>query len=313
MSKTSVSIICSLYQGEKYLASYLEDVKRQTLFDAVELIFVHNLPTLGELTLIKEFASSAAPVSHLKLDALEPLPASWNRGLQQAQGEFVTIWNVDDRREADSLQRQMERLLQSPELAAVYGDYIEVPRAETKQGTRRTTPEYEPNYFMRSFPQGGAFTLWRRSAFQDLGGFDEQLRVGPDMEHSLRTAATGRQMGKVPGLLGYFTNESAGLSTRQGRQPAAADRSAIQLRYAVYDKLDPDVPLPAGFDPDRVLVGGEWQPLERYWPQMHAVRRSRAGLKRLGRLRFGLRAGLSRLGLLNLVHAVQKRITNKDL
>ena len=82
--------------------------------------------------------------------------------------------------------------------------------------------------FRRAFPHGGAFWVFRAELHGMIGYFDEQLAAGPDLELSLRIAMQKLKMGRVDGLLGYFTNEGLGLSTRDD--------------FAVIDQLQANAP-----------------------------------------------------------------------
>jgi glycosyltransferase involved in cell wall biosynthesis len=315
MPEPRVSIICSLYKGEKYLSSYFENVRAQTIFNELEIVLVHNEPSSLELAIIKDFSGRYPhQLKHLAVENVEPLGASWNRGWQAVSSDRVAIWNVDDRRVPDSLWAQTQSFLAWPDAIAVYGDYIEVPQVGMVSGTKRRTPQFDRKTFLRSFPQGGAFMVYRRDLIDRIGGFDEQLPVGPDMEYSFRIAAAGLGMARAEGVLGYFTNVLSGLSTRESGQPAARDRAAVQLRYAVYDKIDVGL-LDAlkDFRPDEILVNNVWQPLEKYWMDVKSYRESKQGLWILGKLRRFFRLTLNRLGLLEVIHALQRRLTHRDL
>ncbi len=310
-----ISVVTSLFHGCRYLAGFLENLSEQTCFPDCELILVHNEPEPEELALVRGFiADYPHQVQHLVVETVESLSASWNRGCTAARGEYIAIWNVDDRRTPESLASQVQAIAPHPAAALCYGDYLEVPRYGEEAGERRETPPYAAGFFQRAFPQGGAFWLLRRMALQQVGPFDEQFRVGPDMELSLRMAVNGLEMVRAPGLLGYFTNEAKGLSTRQGAEPAAVERTAIQLRYAVYDKIRPEYQEEAYlYRIDEIQTGPDWQPLAAYWPRLRAYRRPRRVLWLAGWLRLTLRALLTRLGLLERLHEWQARVLKREV
>ena len=51
--KPKVSVITSYFKGEKYLPTFIENLKSQTIFDSLELCFNHNEPTQNELEMVK--------------------------------------------------------------------------------------------------------------------------------------------------------------------------------------------------------------------------------------------------------------------
>ncbi|MBX3005396.1 MAG: glycosyltransferase [Anaerolineales bacterium] len=302
MSMPRLSILASVYQGLAYLPAYLDELQSQTLFAQCEVIFVCNAPSAEELEILRTFQQAwPAQVQILEVPR-ETLSASWNRAWQLARAPLLAIWNIDDRRTPDSLQRQVEAMERAP-WALCYGDYLAVAQYGDEAGVVRHTPAYSAAHFARAFAQGGAFWVLRRAVAEQIGYFDEQFRIAPDMEYSLRIAVNRLPMGRVDGVLGYFTAAGLGLSTRAGELPAR-ERTAVQLRYGVFDKVQAEPrAAAASFRLDHVQSFGQWQPLAALWPQQHAYLRRRQPLWLLGRLRFALRRLLARLGLLEWLHA----------
>ncbi|MQC26247.1 MAG: glycosyltransferase [Chloroflexi bacterium] len=310
-----ISILTSLYRAAEYLPQFLDEVQAQTIFDVCELVLVLNDPEDEEEKLAADFQRKYAnQVKRLRVSPVETLGASWNRAWQAATAPYLAIWNVDDRRLADSLERQAAALEAHPDWQLCYGDYLLVAHYGDDLGQRRHTPRYSPRFFRRAQPQGGAFWLFRAGLSAELGYFDEQLRVGPDFDYSARLASRGLRMGRVKGILGYFTDAAQGLSTREGAQPSAIDRTAIQLRYGVYDKVRPEhLEVARRYRLDAVLSFGEWQPLETYLPGYARTLHLRRPLWLLGWLRNKARALLRRLGILDGLYALQRRYLKREL
>lgn len=303
MSPARVSILASVYKGETYLPAYIAQLRQQTMFREAEVIFVCNEPSAAELKLIETFRTSFPAQVQLHSVERESLGASWNRAWSVASAPFLAIWNIDDCREPDSLERQM-RAIENADWALCYGDYVTVPEYGVREGQYRSTPVYTAAHFARAFAQGGAFWVIRREVANRIGYFDEQLRVAADMDLSLRMAANGLQMGRVDGVLGYFTDAAQGLSTREGGREALVERTVVQLRYGVYDKVQPELRTPAErFRLDAVQNFGEWRALAELVSDYSSYLRKRKPLWFFGKLRFALRGVLARLGLLPKLHS----------
>jgi glycosyltransferase involved in cell wall biosynthesis len=310
-----LSLITSCYKGLRYLPEFFEQVQAQTLFPQLEVVLVHNDPTPEELAVAETFKQQhPAHIQHLVVTPVEPLGASWNRGWQAARGEYVAMWNVDDRRPVDGLERQLACLDANPDCVMSYGDYVEVPQYGLAEGMLHEAPIYDQCRFSRAFPQGGAFLVWRKTLADQIGYFDEQMLIGPDFEYAVRVAVNALAMCRAAGTVGYFTNAEAGLSTRNGALKSAVERTAIQMRYAIYDKIRPQYVEAAGqFRPDEIQVFGEWQSLQRFFPQVESYRRKRSYLKVLGWLRQALRAAFNKLGLLDLIYRLQERYLKREI
>jgi glycosyltransferase involved in cell wall biosynthesis len=309
-----LSVVTSVYKGEKYLASLLENLSAQTVFPRSEIVLVLNEASPQEIRITKSFASEHnAQVQIIIVDKVETLGASWNRGWQAARAPYLAIWNVDDRRSPDSLDRQLSALEQEQEWMLSYGDYVAVP-AHGERGAIRTTPKYTTAHFRRSFAQGGAFWVLRKSAFDQVGPFDEQFYVAADMDLSFRMAEAGIHMGRVEGVLGYFLDAEQGLSTRDGAHLSAIERTAVQLRYGVYDKVKPEYLNEAKqYRLDAIQVDKKWHLLSAYLPRLENNLRARQPLWSLGRLRTWTRAFLKRVGLLGWLYSLQDKTWKREI
>lgn len=303
MRSARVSILASVYKGEAYLPAYIAQLQQQTMFNDAEVVFVCNEPSAAELEIIQTFQASYPAQVQVHSVPREPLGASWNRAWAAASASLLAIWNIDDCREPDSLERQV-RAMEGADWALCYGDYVTVPKYGEREGHYRSTPIYDAAHFARAFAQGGAFWVVRREVANHIGYFDEQLHVAADMDFSLRMAANGLRMGRVDGVLGYFTDAAQGLSTREGGREALVERTVVQLRYGVYDKVQPEL-LAASkrMRLDAVQNFGQWRPLTELMPDYVRYLRKRQPLWLLGKLRFALRGVLAKLGLLPRLHS----------
>jgi hypothetical protein len=308
-------VLTSAYRSEAYLPHFFEQIQAQSIFAQLELVLVLNEASFQERKLAQDFADKlAGRVQLIEVSPVETLGASWNRAWRAARAPLLALWNVDDRRLSDSLERQVAALEAHPDWVTCYGDYLAVDEYGQESGKRRHTPHYAPSAFRRAFPQGGAFWVYRKTLAEQLGYFDEQFRVGPDLDLSIRIAAGGYQMGRVDGVLGYFTDAQEGLSTRDGAARSAVERTAVQLRYGIFDKVRSElVEGGQGFHLDQVLSFGEWHPIETYLPGYQGYIRRRQWLKWVGRLRNATRRLFRKLGILDWLYGLQDRYLKREI
>lgn len=311
----SLSVLTSVYRGENYLPDFFRNLRNQTLFTELELILVLNEPTASEKRLANDFQMRLPDqVVILYAHNRETLGASWNRAWTISRAPYLAMWNVDDRRRVDSLQRQLAEIEQNPDWSMCYGDYVAVSEYGEELGIHRPTPTFSAAYFRRTFPQGGAFWLFRRSIFEVVGYFDEQFLVGADMELSLRMAVAGLEMGRCEGLLGYFTDAAMGLSTRDGARISEIERTVIQLRYGVYDKVNRDLLGEVNkYRLDAIKQSGSWILINTYLPNLTSYLQWRRSLWIVGFLRHWFRVVMARLGLLRYLHNVQDRYLKREI
>lgn len=310
-----VSVITSVYRGSRYLSGFFENLINQTIFSKVELILIHNEPESDALQIIASFRRSfPRQLKHIRVNPVESLGSSWNRGWQFADTKYLAIWNIDDQRKPNALEEQARALDQSSECMLIYGDFIEVDEPGLETGRRIITPSYSKKIFSRAFPTGGALFMWRKDLAEKIGYFDEQLKVGADFDFSVRVALNDLSMCRAESLLGSFTNIKEGLSTRENAQVAAVERTVIQIRYAIYDKIRPQYLSNAQrYRTEHVEFFGKWYHVSDFIPGYDTYIESRKYLWKIGKLKNSLRWILSKLGLLNTIYRFQDRFIRREI
>ena len=288
ISKDNVrlSVITSCFKGEMYLRSFINQLKQQSFSSELVWILVHNEPSQVEMDIVREFSEQhPGKIRHIIRNPVEPISASWNRGWNTAETEYVCFWNLDDCRLYNSLQRQVETLERNPDCVMSYGDYMVVPEYGSTIGKRVKTNSYNTFIFQRKFP-GGAFMVWRRNALDRLGYFDEQLQIACDYDLVTRAAVSRLRMCKTPGLIGYFTNESKGLSTIIGENKEVIERTVVQIRYGMFDKvIQENLLVSEKYRISGILVGDNWLPIEIFVENYASFIKRRLFLQKFVRVR----------------------------
>ncbi|WP_207495275.1 glycosyltransferase family 2 protein [Aridibaculum aurantiacum] len=229
-----ISIITSIYKGEKFLAHFLDHLKRIENCSESEIIFVHNDPSEEELSLIQQFIEQQwMKVKHLIVPR-EGLYCSWNRGISAADGKYITIWNIDDVRLPDSLKLQSIALDQNPSSFLTYGNFKIVNNYGQLEGFDVIVPEYnKSNSSFRRRHHGGSFIMWRKDLHEKIGYFDEQFKLIADFDFQIRVCHA-YPIVKTNHFLGYFL---AGTSTNLSSNYLLQDieHTALHLRYGNLD------------------------------------------------------------------------------
>lgn len=238
-SKPLVSTITPCFNMKRYLKLFLDELPKQTIFDRLQVVLDHNEPTPEELEWVREFQEKYPGVlKHIIVDPVEPIGTSMNRCIREADGDFVAIWNVDDLRTPDSLEKQANVLLENEEYDISHGNFVIVNKFPGTSGqfVDHSVYSHKPKEFTRSMVLG-PFFMWRKSLCEKAGMFDEQLKSGADFDLAIRLAIHGK-VGVAHGVLGYYLDEGRGASTRgDGKQPL--ERTLIEVRYGIYDKIVP--------------------------------------------------------------------------
>jgi glycosyltransferase involved in cell wall biosynthesis len=272
-----VSLLASTYRSRRFLEAWLRSLESQTVWPQAELVVVANDPEPDEQRLLGEFAARHAQVRLLEV-ARESLYRSWNRAIAEASAPVLAIANVDDLRTPGGLETQVAAMEADPQALFCYGAFTISRRFPPPPGDGRLVPA-EP-FDREAFTRGmrlGPFFVWRNTGEPATTWFDEQLRVGGDMDLAVRLALHGRGI-PVSESLGVYYDGSTGLSTTGDVQPI--ERTVLELRYGIYEDIDYRyIADAAHYVVPRVLMpDGTWTPVADLVPgyeELVAARRDR--------------------------------------
>ncbi len=166
-----VSVIIPVFNGARMLASAVRSVLAQA-WDALEIIVVDDGSSDDIQRAVEEL-----PVDVLFIRQLNAGPAAArNRGLAAASGSLIAFLDVDDLWAADHLTALHAHLTAEPALDVVHG---------LAQVTRLSDPDGPGEYLGNpgdAYPWYIGAGLYRRRAFDAIGGFDTELRFSEDTD-----------------------------------------------------------------------------------------------------------------------------------
>jgi GT2 family glycosyltransferase len=241
------------------MKGFLENLSTQTHKD-LEIVLDHNDPSEEEVKLVKEYNDKHDNIFHIIVDGVDPIGTSMNRCIENASGDYLCIWNVDDLRTPDSIEIMAKVLDDNPDVDLVYGNYVIVSKFGETNGqfvdVEPHIPELKEGMIL------GPFFMFRKSLIKKSGLFDEQLIQGPDYDLALRLVRNGKAH-FMPDNLGYYLNEGLGMSTKpDSKQPI--ERTVIELRYNVR-VLEPQlVPYTRSYDVENIIVDEEKIPVSNF-------------------------------------------------
>lgn len=259
----TISILLSTFNSEKFLDTWFKSIIQQSIWYECEIIIVANEPTPSESYLLQNFVNKYLDQVNLLTVSRENLYASWNRALRASSGKYLAIANVDDVRTPNSIGLQVTTLENNPDVLFTYGSFQIVNVFGKTNGLHISPPEFDKKEFTRSMHLG-PFFVWRRTKDQSVQFFDEQFETGGDFDFAIRLALTGGGA-RVEDNIGYYYDGGTGLSTGSLLQPI--ERTVIELRYGIYDKIDYHyLPQALKYRIYELQIGNRWVAIENFVP-----------------------------------------------
>ena len=255
---TRVSTITPCYNMGRYIDGFLDNLSKQTHKD-LEIVLDHNDPTDAEVKLVEQYNEKYDNIFHIIVEGVDPIGISMNRCIENASGDYLCIWNVDDLRTPDSIEVMAKALDDNPDVNFVYGNYYIVPSFGSTNG--QYVDETGKEEYLKVGMILGPFFMFRKSALKKSGVFDEQLMSGADYDLALRLAFNGKGL-HIPLNLGYYLNDGQGLSTGSRKQPI--ERTVVELRYGVR-VLEPHlVPETREYDVENIIINDKKIPAKSF-------------------------------------------------
>ena len=217
-----ISVVVPVYNGAHFLK------------DAIESILLQNYPNL-EIIVVDDGSTDDidAAVSALPVDVRffrqpnQGPSAARNRGVRDASGSLVAFLDVDDLWPAERLDLLTGELQDHPELDVVRG-YAQLSKRANEDAPFEPIGNPE-----ESFPNYIGAALYRKSAFERVGLFDEFLTFAEDTDWFVRADAAKLKVKRVPHVTLQVRRHETNMTKGQSQaalNPLRLFRKQLELR-----------------------------------------------------------------------------------
>ena len=183
MQSPLVSIIIACYNQADFLDQAIESALAQNYFER-EIVVVDD----GSTDKTLEIAHRYPDVRYIYQENAGPCAAR-NAGVKTSRGEYLIFLDADDRLLPDALNVGVSTLQQHPECAFASG-FCRLIVADGSVLSQPEQPCVEGDAYLELLRHNYIWcpgsVIYRRSAFQAVGGFDETLGRSEDYELFLR-------------------------------------------------------------------------------------------------------------------------------
>jgi glycosyltransferase involved in cell wall biosynthesis len=170
-----ISVIIPSLNMARFLPDAITSIQRQDR--AVhEILVIDPSSTDKTAEVVAALAASGAPIRRIETERCGPARAR-NLGLEQAQGDVIAFLDADDLWPSTKLSRQCARLDDRPRMDMVSGLVCFFDKLDPTL----LTPAADASTSTMVHIHLGA-CLYRRSVFEQVGGFDERLHFCEDLD-----------------------------------------------------------------------------------------------------------------------------------
>ncbi len=180
-----VSVIVPCYEQAPYLEEAIESVLAQT-YAQVEVVVVDDGSPDNAARVAARF-----PGVRCVRQPNRGLSGARNTGIRESEGELLVFLDADDRLLPRALEAGVAELRNHPEAAFAFGRYHRIGADGTRLGDDdQPRPDTDPYAVFLGYNYAGvpADGIYRRSALEAIGNFDEGLSRAEDYDLALRLA-----------------------------------------------------------------------------------------------------------------------------
>lgn len=188
-TSSKVSVVMAVYNETEYLSTAIKSVLEQT-FEDFEFLIVDDGSTDRTPEIIKRYAEQDRRIKHLTNKTNKGLPASLNRGIETANGDYIARMDADDRSLPQRFEQQVEFLETNPNVHVVGCDVRVIGMNGEYFGDRRfPRGKRDPETLQREGP-GVAHpsVMIRRPSIRKVDGYRTAFRYAQDLDLWVRMA-----------------------------------------------------------------------------------------------------------------------------
>jgi glycosyltransferase involved in cell wall biosynthesis len=238
-----VSVIIPAYNIEKYISQTIDSVIHQT-YKNIEIIIVNDGSTDNTEKIIQKYSQKDSRIIIVNQQN-GGVSAARNSGFKKASGDYFCIIDSDDIMLPEKIATQVNFLEHNKDIDFTYSKvyYFFDGSYDIYQ---RDLAAISGNAVYKKLLQYGNFiytstVLFRRSVFDDFGGFDETLRSAEEFDYWLTLASQGVKFLHQDTYLTLCRSRKGGLSSDSVTMYASAvsviQKHASNLKVYNYQYL----------------------------------------------------------------------------
>ncbi len=181
MRGSKVTVLMSVYNGEKFLHEAIESILNQTLKD-FEFLIINDGSTDSSRDIILSYADPR--IQLIDNEQNIGLTRTLNKGLKLAKGKYIARMDADDISLPHRLEKQIRYIVDKPEVGVVGSRYEEIDENGSSRARLSLYYSFEEIYYNLIFNNciPHPTVLFDRKLVLNQGGYNENYPQSQDYE-----------------------------------------------------------------------------------------------------------------------------------
>lgn len=205
MESGLVSIIIPTRNRASLLGEAVRSAQSQS-YDRIEILIVDDAGEDETPALVQRLSSTDSRIRFWKLPERKGAPYARNLAVRESNGEFIQFLDSDDLLHPEKVRVQIGALSEHPDhdLAVCQVGLFRNRPGDTPLLWNRLEGDPLLRFLKHDNPWVTINPLWRRSALERFGAWDESLPSSQDYEHATRVLILGAKALLHRHLLGFY-------------------------------------------------------------------------------------------------------------
>ncbi|WP_283231345.1 glycosyltransferase [Fusibacillus kribbianus] len=193
-----VSVCIPAYNSAVYIKRTMESVLNQK-YKNIELVVVDDCSKDDTVKIVESMDDPR--IRLVKNEKNLGMTGNWNKCLAEAKGEYIKLICADDILYEESIEKELKALLAHPEVTLVMSDTSLIDENGKRTGCFKRYPRSgildgrkvaKRALIFKSFFGAPCNTMFPRSSYEQVGGFDPEFPYILDFDMWLRMACLGK-------------------------------------------------------------------------------------------------------------------------
>jgi glycosyltransferase involved in cell wall biosynthesis len=235
LAKPQISLIASIFNGDKFLEKFIKNIVDLTNFENMELLIIDSNSTNPIRKKLLPYLKKHPNIKIVRLEETITIYEAWNMAIKLASGEYISNVNVDDQRLKSSVFDQARFLDLNLDVDIVYGNYVYsfAPNTPIKSALKmQIKTEFPPltTHNLLEFNSPHCAPMWRNALHREIGYFDQSLKSAADWEFWLRCANNGKKFACLEDPIAIYYFNQNGISTNSNSL-SISEQWKIRTKY----------------------------------------------------------------------------------
>lgn len=216
MHNPKVTVLMSVYKGEKYLQEAVDSILNQT-FQDFEFLIINDSSTDGTLEILENYTDPRIHIINNEKNI--GLTCSLNKGLKKAKGKFIARQDADDISMSNRLDKELKFLEDNTDYAAV-GSFVKVINEEGNVVSTIEKPITDTH--IREFLKmdnciAHGSSMIKMSCLLSVGFYDESILKAQDYDLWLRLSEKYK-LANIPKYLYFWRQSQENISIKNSNE-----------------------------------------------------------------------------------------------